>query len=205
MLALDCCYSGNVLARSSNREDVSKIFSLWKKKTHVVPTAGTASQESWDTESGPIFTDEFLSALTADGFFLEAHPKLRPVDLANEGEFLCGLAHSPRSIDETIAQAQAAAGRATTILSKTRLEIPGQVARVNPENCVACATCVMVCPYGAPMINDLKKAEIQGAKCMGCGSCTAACPAHTITLQHQECNQMTAMLDELLVSDGGVQ
>ena len=148
----------------------------------------------------PALSGLLRSALTADGFFLEAHPKLRPVDLANEGEFLCGLAHSPRSIDETIAQAQAAAGRATTILSKTRLEIPGQVARVNPENCVACATCVMVCPYGAPMINDLKKAEIQGAKCMGCGSCAAACPARTITLQHQEDQALTAMLDELLVA-----
>jgi heterodisulfide reductase subunit A-like polyferredoxin len=140
------------------------------------------------------------SALTADGFFLEAHPKLRPVDLANEGEFLCGLAHSPRFIDETIAQAQAAAGRAATILSKTHLEIPGQVARVNPENCVACATCVKVCPYGAPTINDLQKAEIQGAKCMGCGSCAAACPARTITLQHQEDQALVAMLDELLAA-----
>ena len=140
------------------------------------------------------------SALTADGFFLEAHPKLRPVDLSNEGEFLCGLAHSPRFIDETITQAQAAAGRATTILSKTHLEIPGQVARVNPEDCVACATCVGICPYGAPMINELKKAEIQGAKCMGCGTCAAACPARTITLQHQEDRALVAMLDELLVA-----
>jgi heterodisulfide reductase subunit A-like polyferredoxin len=140
------------------------------------------------------------SALTADGFFLEAHPKLRPVDLANEGEYLCGVAHSPRFVDETIAQAQAAASRATTVLSKTHLEIPGQVARVNPENCVACATCVKVCPYGAPMINDLHKAEIQGAKCMGCGSCAAACPARTITLQHQEDQALVAMLDELLVT-----
>jgi heterodisulfide reductase subunit A-like polyferredoxin len=150
----------------------------------------------------PVLSGLLRSALTADGFFLEAHPKLRPVDLANEGEFLCGLAHSPRFIDETIAQAQATVGRATTVLSKTYLEIPGQVAKVNPENCVACATCVKVCPYGAPMINDLKKAEIQGAKCMGCGSCAAACPARTITLQHQEDEALTAMLDELLA--GGV-
>ena len=150
----------------------------------------------------PALSGLLRSALTADGFFLEAHPKLRPVDLANEGEFLCGLAHSPRFIDETIAQAQATVGRATTVLSKSHLEIPGQVAKVNPENCVACATCVKVCPYGAPMINDLKKAEIQGAKCMGCGSCAAACPARTITLQHQEDEALTAMLDELLA--GGV-
>jgi heterodisulfide reductase subunit A-like polyferredoxin len=148
----------------------------------------------------PALSGLLRSALTADGFFLEAHPKLRPVDLANEGEFLCGLAHSPRFIDETISQAQAAAGRAATILSKDHLEIPGQVARVNPENCVACATCVGLCPYGAPMINDLKKAEIQGAKCMGCGTCAAACPARTITLQHQEDQALVAMLDELLAA-----
>ncbi len=148
----------------------------------------------------PVLSGLLRSALTADGFFLEAHPKLRPVDLANEGEFLCGVAHSPRFIDETIAQAQAAVGRATTVLSKAFLEIPGQTARVKPEHCVACATCVKVCPFGAPMINHLNKAEIQGAKCMGCGSCAAACPARTITLQHQEDQALVAMLDELLVA-----
>jgi heterodisulfide reductase subunit A-like polyferredoxin len=147
----------------------------------------------------PALSGLLRSALTAHGFFLEAHPKLRPVDLANEGEFVCGLSHSPRSLDETIAQAQAAVGRAATVLSKTHLEIPGQVAKVAPETCVACATCVRTCPYGAPAINSLNKAEIQGAKCMGCGSCAAACPARAITLQHHEDQALVAMLDELLV------
>jgi heterodisulfide reductase subunit A2 len=156
--------------------------------TGIAPAAGN-----------PVLSGQLRSALTADGFFLEAHPKLRPVDLANEGEFLCGLAHSPRFMDETIAQAMAAVGRATTVLSKTYLEIPGQVAQVVPANCVACATCVKVCPYGAPMINDLGKAEIQGAMCMGCGSCAASCPARTIRLLHQEDEALVAMLDELLV------
>jgi heterodisulfide reductase subunit A len=149
--------------------------------------------------SNPVLSGHLRSALTADGFFLEAHPKLRPVDLANEGEFLCGVAHSPRFIDETIAQAQATVARAATILSKPYLEIPGQVAVVDPDECVACATCVKVCPYGAPRINELGKAEIQGATCMGCGSCVASCPARTITLQHQEDRALVAMLDELLV------
>jgi len=142
------------------------------------------------------------TALTADGFFMEAHSKLRPVDLANEGEFVCGLAHSPRFMDETIAQAQAAAARASTILSKAQLEIMGQIARVNPAECVACATCIKICPYGAPTINELRKAEIQNAKCVGCGSCTAACPARAITLWHHESDTIVAMLDELLVSGG---
>jgi heterodisulfide reductase subunit A len=175
---------------SSNRE-LLLAPDLLVLSTGIAPAAGN-----------PALSGLLRSALTADGFFLEAHPKLRPVDLANEGEFLCGLAHSPRFMDETIAQAQATVGRATTVLAKTHLEIPGQVAKVDPENCVACATCVKVCPYGAPTINDLKKAEIQGAKCMGCGSCAAACPARTIGLQHQEDDALVAMLDELLA--GGV-
>jgi heterodisulfide reductase subunit A len=172
---------------SSNRELVLRP-DLLVLSTGIAPAAGN-----------PVLSGLLRSALTADGFFLEAHPKLRPVDLANEGEFLCGLAHSPRFMDETIAQAQATVGRATTVLSKAFLEIPGQVAKVDPENCVACATCVKVCPYGAPMINELMKAEIQGAMCMGCGSCAASCPARTITLQHQEDEALVAMLDELLV------
>ncbi|OFW57092.1 MAG: hypothetical protein A2133_06170 [Actinobacteria bacterium RBG_16_64_13] len=172
---------------SSNRDLVLRP-DLLVLSTGIAPAAGN-----------PVLSGQLRSALTSDGFFLEAHPKLRPVDLANEGEFLCGLAHSPRFMDETIAQAQAAVGRASTVLSKTYLEIPGQVAKVDPENCVACATCVKTCPYGAPMINEIGKAEIQGAMCMGCGSCAASCPARTITLQHQEDQALVAMLDELLV------
>ena len=172
---------------SSNRELVLRP-DLVVLSTGIAPATGN-----------PVLSGQLRSALTADGFFLEAHPKLRPVDLANEGEFICGLAHSPRFMDETIAQAMATVGRATTVLSKTHLQIPGQVAQVDPVNCVACATCVKTCPYGAPMINDIGKAEIQGAMCMGCGSCAAACPARTITLLHQEDLAVVAMLDELLV------
>jgi heterodisulfide reductase subunit A len=175
-------------------EDNSTGRELTLKPDLLVLSTGIAP-----AADNPVLSGLLRSALTADGFFLEAHPKLRPVDLANEGEFICGLAHSPRYIDETIAQARAAAGRATTVLSQTHLVIPGQVSKVDPNLCVACATCVKVCPYGAPMINDLKKAEVQGAKCMGCGSCAAVCPRRAITLQHQEDAQVLAMLDELLV------
>jgi heterodisulfide reductase subunit A-like polyferredoxin len=177
--------------------DISLSRDLVFRPDLVVLSVGIAPALDNPATSGML-----RSALTADGFFLEAHPKLRPVDLANEGEFLAGLAHSPRFMDETISQAQAAAGRATTILSKAYLEIPGQIACVDPIDCVACATCVKVCPYGAPMINERKKAEIQGAKCMGCGSCAAACPARTITLKNQEEQTTVAMLDELLVGGG---
>jgi heterodisulfide reductase subunit A-like polyferredoxin len=154
--------------------------------------------------SNPELAGILRGALSTDGFFLEAHPKLRPIDLSNEGEFVCGLAHSPRFMDETIAQAQAAAGRASRILSKTQLEIVGQVSYVNPADCVACATCVKLCPYGAPMINALGKSEIQGAKCMGCGSCVAACPARAIALQHQESETVLAMLGGMRGMSGGL-
>jgi heterodisulfide reductase subunit A-like polyferredoxin len=150
----------------------------------------------------PALSAVLRTSLTADGFFLEAHPKLRPVDLASEGVFVCGLAHSPRFMDETIAQARAAAGRAATILARPYLEIGGQVARVDPLKCTACMTCVKVCPYGAPTMNGRQKVEIQGAKCMGCGSCVAACPARAIQLQHQEDRQLVAALDELLTAPG---
>ncbi|MCY3024271.1 MAG: FAD-dependent oxidoreductase [Planctomycetota bacterium] len=154
----------------------------------------------------PVLSELLRTSLTADGFFLEAHPKLRPVDLATEGIFVCGLAHSPRFADETIAQARAAAARAATVLSKAHLEIPGQVSRVDPLKCIACMTCVKVCPYSAPHQNEeTRKAEVEVAKCMGCGSCAATCPAKAITLQHQEERQVVAMLDELLLVGGGAR
>ena len=150
----------------------------------------------------PALSATLRTSLTADGFFLEAHPKLRPVDLASEGVFVCGLAHSPRFMDETIAQAKAAASRAATILARPYLEIGGQVAQVDPLKCTACMTCLKVCPYGAPTINGRRWVEIQAVNCMGCGSCAAACPANAIQLRHHEDQQLVAMLDELLSISG---
>ena len=98
-------------------------------------------------------SDMLKLQLNADGFFLEAHMKLRPVDFATEGIFLCGLAHSPKLIDENISQARAAASRAATVLSKTHLEVGAQVSEVNQDKCISCMTCVHACPYGAPFVN----------------------------------------------------
>ena len=136
--------------------------------------------------------------LNADGFFVEAHLKLRPVDFATEGIFLCGLAHSPKMVDENISQARAAAARAATVLSKTQLEVSGQVSCVNQDKCISCMTCVRACPYSAPFVNNDRKAEIAAAKCMGCGICAAECPAHAINLRHFEAEQFGVMLDELI-------
>jgi heterodisulfide reductase subunit A-like polyferredoxin len=135
--------------------------------------------------------------LNSNGFYVEAHMKLRPVDFATEGLFLCGLAHSPKMTDENISQAKAAAARAATILSKTHLEVGAQVSIVNQSKCISCMTCVKVCPYGAPNSNYDHKAEIASAKCMGCGICVAECPAKAIQLNHFNSNHFEIMIDQL--------
>jgi heterodisulfide reductase subunit A-like polyferredoxin len=144
--------------------------------------------------------------LNNDGFFLEAHVKLRPVDFASEGIFLCGSAHSPKPTVENMQQGLAAAGRAATILSRKTLVVGGQVSHVDIRKCVSCLTCVKVCPYNAPevsAINGKNRVEIQAAKCMGCGSCAAECPAKAIELWHFTDSQVAAAIQALLsvVSD----
>jgi len=138
--------------------------------------------------------------LNADGFFLEAHMKLRPVDFASEGLFLCGTAHAPKFLTETISQAHAVAGRAASILGRKKMPVGGQIAWVDPDKCISCMTCVHVCPYMAPRITEDNKAEVQGATCMGCGSCTAECPAKAITLRHFVDNQILGAVNSLLCS-----
>jgi heterodisulfide reductase subunit A-like polyferredoxin len=135
--------------------------------------------------------------VNADGFFVEAHLKLRPVEFATEGIYLCGLAHSPKHLDENISQARAAASRASVVLSKAYLEVGAQVSRVDQSKCISCMTCAKVCPYGAPTVNADRKAEIIAAKCMGCGICAAECPACAIQLNHFVSRQFKDMLDEL--------
>jgi heterodisulfide reductase subunit A len=136
---------------------------------------------------------------TAEDFFLEAHMKLRPVDLASDGMYVCGSAHAPKLISETISQASAAAARASTLLSKERITISGVVARVEGERCAACLTCVRVCPYDVPTINAQGEAEIEVVKCHGCGCCAAECPAKAIQLGHYLDDQVLAKCEALAV------
>ena len=158
------------------------------------------------TGTSPAVDNEVVSdlakiPLNSDGFFLEAHLKLRPVDFASEGIFLCGSAHSPKSTVENMQQGRAAAGRAATILSKKSMTVGGQVSMVDVRKCVSCLTCVKVCPFGAPEVsvaNGKNRVEIQAAKCMGCGSCAADCPAKAIQLHHFMDRQVTAAIEALL-------
>jgi heterodisulfide reductase subunit A-like polyferredoxin len=143
-----------------------------------------------------------------DGFFLEAHVKLRPVDFATDGFFLAGAAHYPKFLSETIAQAQAAAARAATILSRDTLEVGGIVAQVDEEDCVGCLTCVRICPYDVPQIRAdftgvggiVGAAYIEPAQCHGCGICVGECPARAIQLLHYRDTQMEAKIAALTES-----
>jgi heterodisulfide reductase subunit A len=127
------------------------------------------------------------------GFFIEAHQKLRPVDFASDGVFLAGLAHGPKSIPETISQAQAAVARACTILAYEEKTLSGIVSCVNPENCAVCLTCVRACPYDVPTIHPTDStAVIDPAMCHGCGICAAECPGKAIELNHFRDSQILA-------------
>jgi heterodisulfide reductase subunit A len=143
--------------------------------------------------------------LDVDGFFLEAHPKLRPVDFASDGLFMAGVAHYPKFLDETIAQAQAAAARAAIILSQESVLTNARVAVVDNTKCVGCLTCVRICPFGVPKIkanltgvgNIVGAAYIEAAVCQGCGSCVAECPAQAIQLMHYRDAEMLPKIDAL--------
>jgi heterodisulfide reductase subunit A len=140
----------------------------------------------------------FKIPVNEDGFFVEAHVKLRPVDFATDGVFFCGLAHSPKSIDESIAQAQAAASRAVTLLAQKAIRSGGMVAVVNPLYCSSCGVCVAVCPYKAPGFNEeTGKAEINPVLCKGCGLCVASCRSGAIHLNGFDEGQIMAMISQV--------
>ena len=150
----------------------------------------------------PEDTEELANILklarNAEGFFVEAHVKLRPVDMATEGIFVCGTAHSPKLISESVSQALAAASRATTFLSKTQLTLSAVTAEVEQDRCASCLICVRSCPYGVPRINEDGVSEIDTALCHGCGICACECPAKAIELNWYEDDQVICKIDALL-------
>ena len=136
--------------------------------------------------------------LGPDGFFLEAHVKLRPVDFATDGVFVCGLAHYPKDLAETITQAKAAAGRAATVLAKATLESEAKVATVRKERCSGCGACVEVCAYQALALDPADgKAVVNEAVCKGCGVCAATCRAAAIDLRGFRDEQVLAVLESV--------
>lgn len=153
----------------------------------------------------------FKVPLDNDGFYLEAHVKLRPVDFSTNGVFMAGMAHYPKLMEETMIQAQAAAARAARVLSKKTLTAGGRVAVVDEANCTGCLTCVRICPFGVPIIrpnlmgvgNIMGAAYIETAVCQGCGICVSECPARAIQLMHYTDEQMMAKVSALVHPPAG--
>ena len=138
--------------------------------------------------------------LTGEGFYLEAHVKLRPVDFSSEGIYLCGSAHYPKGLDEAISQGYAAAARAAAVLAKPVIKAGGVVAEVDEDKCAACLTCVRICPYEVPVIDpETKKAKIEAAACQGCGICVSECPVKAIVLHHYTDAQIFAKEEALFM------
>jgi heterodisulfide reductase subunit A len=136
--------------------------------------------------------------LNAENFFMEAHAKLRPVDFATDGIFLCGLAHYPKAVDESIAQAMAAASRATTILAKDSVQISPLVSQIDAEKCIGCGLCEEVCAFSAIELEEIEgkgyRAKNISASCKGCGLCASSCPQRAIDMLHFRDAQIVASI-----------
>ncbi|MBN2336477.1 CoB--CoM heterodisulfide reductase iron-sulfur subunit A family protein [Candidatus Bathyarchaeota archaeon] len=122
--------------------------------------------------------------LNSDGFFMEAHVKLRPIDFATDGVYVCGTAHSPKEVAESISQAKGAASRAGIPMAKGRLKTAAITSVVDEDKCCGCGTCIEMCAYNAITKNERGLAQVTAAVCKGCGVCGASCPERAITMRH---------------------
>ncbi len=140
----------------------------------------------------------FKVTSSTDGFFQEAHVKLRPVDFSTDGVYLCGIAHYPKFISETISQAYGAAGRALTVLSHNTIVASGSVCEVNESDCISCGACITACTYGAIEFHDTpqgRKAVVNSILCKGDGLCNAKCPTRAISLKHYTNVELMSQID----------
>ncbi len=154
-------------------------------------------------EDGAALAQHFKVPRNEDGFFLEAHVKLRPVDFATEGVFVAGMAHGPKPIRATLAQARAAAARAMTVLVRDHVEAPAAVSYVRANRCMACGQCETLCAFGAISIDATKNvAVVNEALCKGCGACAASCRSHAIAVRGATDSQICAMIEAFAEADG---
>lgn len=150
-----------------------------------------------DNDSTEELSMIFKLSRTSDGYFLEDHVKLRPVDMAVPGFFVAGTAHSPKLIRESVTQANAVASRAQTMLARDVINLGAASAKVDGNLCAACLICVRACPFDVPFINADGYSEIDPAKCHGCGMCVSECPAKAIQLMQFEDDRILAKVEQL--------
>jgi len=188
------------------------------KKTHDLWLVGenTLQQEVYKTKVGMVILSvgieprqdsEVIQRLctlsrTPDGFFMEAHPKLRPVDAPTGGVFLAGCAESPKDIKDSVTQASAAAARASILMAKGKVTVEAITSKLIPDNCTGCQMCAKVCPFNAiTEVPERKKVELIEAACSGCGTCSAECPFSAITMRHFTDAQLFAQIDAATALD----
>jgi heterodisulfide reductase subunit A2 len=170
-----------------------------RRKMEITPELIVLASAIIAPEENPL-SQQYKVTLNDDGFFMEAHAKLRPVDCATDGVFICGLAHAPKPIDESIAQALAAATKAVTLLARKTIRTSGTTAQVDPMACSGCGVCVSVCPYSAPSFipeSDRRfpgRAQIESVLCKGCGLCVASCRSGAIRLKGFDNNQIFSQI-----------
>ncbi len=188
--------SPELMLDANQRLSLTVVDPILGRTLNMQPDLVVLASAVLPNENKTLF-DLFKVPVNADGFLVEAHSKLRPVDFSSEGIFMAGLAHYPKSLDESIAQAQASVSRAMTILSKDAIWVGGVVATVDPSRCAVCLTCVRACPYGVPQVHGEGHAVIEPAECHGCGVCASECPGKAISLQHFTDRQIIAKTDAL--------
>jgi heterodisulfide reductase subunit A len=141
----------------------------------------------------------FKLPLNEDGFFMEAHAKLRPVDFATDGIFMAGMAHYPKPIEESIAQAKAAASRASVALAQDEITAEGVVSHVNQNLCRGCGKCVEACPFNAVVLQENEDSQttafVHEALCKGCGACAVACPTGAASVFHYDDQEILTMVE----------
>jgi heterodisulfide reductase subunit A len=184
-----------IVAESGKGLEVSVFDPILQRKVRIKADLVNLATAIEPAQNDKI-SEFYKIPLNAESFFMEAHAKLRPVEFATDGIFLCGLAHYPKAIDESISQAMAAASRATTVLAKDSIQISPLVSQVDAERCIGCGLCAEVCAFNAIELEEIEgkgyRAKNIPASCKGCGICAASCPQLTIDMLHFRDQQIVA-------------
>jgi len=182
-----------------NKLSVSLIDQMLQVEVQIDADLITLASAILPPKDGQLFARLYKLAINEEGFFQEAHAKLRPVDFATDGVYMAGLAHGPKPVEESIAQAQAAAARAAALLATKSIFTSAVVAHTYPNYCTGCGVCMEICPFGASGFDaETGKAQINPAQCKGCGLCVASCRSGALNLKGFDEAQTFAMIDEAL-------